>query len=328
VSDRTDVIAEWAGRLRPTFPVELRALPGATPAMTMTTRPVGAIPVTWFAAAGVQTVRTTQHIALHDPQVLVVHLVTVGSPVVAGAERPARLGPGDLTVVSSGRPYQMTQQDRHEGVSFSIPRALLEPHAGRLDAIALQRCADPVAHRLVAPALARIAEAARSGDVGHADADYGELVVSLARTLAAPRHGAQEADAAGGSRGVVLLRQAKAYIEERLQDPDLRPAEVAQAQFISVRYLQKLFQAEGVTMLEWTRRARLRRARRDLADPSLGHRTIAAIATSWGFRHPGHFRRAFRAEFGVTPTSFRRSMLGAPSWSTDCGASGAAYPNG
>jgi AraC-like DNA-binding protein len=74
-------------------------------------------------------------------------------------------------------------------------------------------------------------------------------------------------------------------------------------------YLQKLFQAEGTTMLAWTRTARLRRARRDLGDPAQGRRTIAAIAVSRGFRHPGHFRRAFREEFGITPARFRRETL-------------------
>jgi AraC-like DNA-binding protein len=173
----------------------------------------------------------------------------------------------------------------------------------------------------VAPTLARLAEATRTGDLGHADADFGELVVSLARTMAARRHGVREEDGVAGARGALLLGQAKAYIEQRLHDPDLRPSEVADAQFISVRYLQKLFQAEGVTMLEWTRSARLQRARRDLGDPAQGHRTIATIAASWGFRHPGHFRRAFRAEFGMTPTHFRREMLHSPAWYAECGAS-------
>jgi AraC-like DNA-binding protein len=317
-----DVLGQWTQRFDASFPLELRSLSSEPLVMELTSKPIGSIAVSWSVASGVQSIRTAQHVKSFDPGLIMLHLVVSGTPIVATTEHTTRLGPGDLTVISSSRPYQMTQQTRHEALSFSIPRAMLTPVAERLDDLALQRCTDPVVHRLVTPALTHLGESARAGDLGHADADFGELVVSLARTLAAQRHGAREdADAAAGARGSVLLGQAKAYIEQRLHDPDLRPGEVADAQFISVRYLQKLFQAEGVTMLEWTRSARLRRARRDLADPSQGHRTIAAIAASWGFRHPGHFRRAFRAEFGITPTQFRRDALHAPGWYADCDAS-------
>jgi AraC-like DNA-binding protein len=316
-----DLLATWTERLGVSFPVELRDTATDPLVMEMTSRPVGSIAVTWITSGGVQTIRTPQHVAAHDPGLLMLYLVVSGTPTVATAGHTARLKPGDLTVVSSSRPYQMTLERPHEALSFSIPRAMLGAHADRLDALALRPCDDPVVHDLVGPALTRLGDAARNGDLGHADADFGELVVSLARAFAAQRHGAREPEHGTGARGAALLSQAKAYIESRLGDPDLRPADVADAQFISVRYLQKLFQAEGVTMLEWTRSARLRRARRDLGDPSLGHLTIAAIAASWGFRHPGHFRRAFRMEFGVTPAEFRRGMLESPAWFEDCGAS-------
>jgi AraC-like DNA-binding protein len=316
-----DVIADWTERFRTTFPVELRRVTGEAPFIEMVSKPVGSIAVTWTTTAGVQSTRTAQHVKAYDPQLLVLYLVVSGTPAVATADHSTRLGPGDLTVVSTSRPHQLTLTTRHEALSFSIPRGMLGAQAARLDELALRRCGDPIVHRLVAPALVRLGDATRSGDLGHADADFGELVVSLARTMAVQRHGVQDDEVTSGARGAVLLSQAKAYIEARLHDADLRPSEVADAQYISVRYLQKLFQAEGVTMLEWMRSRRLQRARRDLGDPSQGHRTIGAIAASWGFRHPGHFRRAFRAEFGVTPTEFRREMLHSAGWFAECGAS-------
>jgi AraC-like DNA-binding protein len=266
-------------------------------------RRVGAVAVSW-------TTSGEEHIRASDTGAIVLYLVVSGTPMVAIDGRVERLCPGDLTVISSSRAYEMQPLGHHEALAFTIPRSLLGPDAERFDEIAMRRVADPITHGLVAPALGRLAEAVRSGEVGQADAAFGEVVVSLARTLCAGRHGAHSELEGGGARASLLLAQAKAYIEEHLQDADLRPGEVADAQFISVRYLQKLFQSDGHTMLEWTRTARLRRARRDLADPAQAQRTVAAIAGTWGFRHPGHFRRAFRAEFGVTPTQFRRDILG------------------
>lgn len=40
------------------------------------------------------------------------------------------------------------------------------------------------------------------------------------------------------------------------------------------------------------------------------HRSIAAIARSWGFRDPSHFARRFLAAYGVTPKEWRRRQGG------------------
>jgi AraC-like DNA-binding protein len=305
----TEPIEHSAARLRSMFPVDLRGLPGEPLVMQFEARSVGAVAVAWTTMSGVRTIRTEEHIRAHDPGVIVPYLVVSGSPVLAAGGHAVRLAPGDLTVISSSRPYELTPVGPHEALAFAIPRSLLGPDAQRFDEIALQRVADPITHRLVAPALARLGDAVRTGELGEADAAFGEVIVSMARALGAHRHGARSELEGAGARGALLLAQAKTYIEHHLHRVDLRPGEVADAQFISVRYLQKLFQAEGHTMLEWMRSARLRRARRDLGDPRQAHRTVAEIAHSWGFRHPGHFRRAFRAEFGVTPTQFRRDVL-------------------
>jgi AraC-like DNA-binding protein len=301
--------------------MDLHHVPGEPLVIEMEVRPVGAVAGSWQTSSGLRMIRAEEHIRAHDPELFVLYLLVSGALTVSSAHGDVELEPGDLIVISSGVPYEMTAHGMNEAISFTIPRAMLGARAEALEALAMQRVSDPVVHRLVAPMLARLGEAMRHDELGQADADYGELVVSLARALAVDRHGRRPEEAGGGARGALLLAQAKAYIETRLHDPALRPGDVAQAQFISVRYLQKLFQAEGGTMLEWTRTARLRRARRDLADPSQAHRTVAEIAASWGFRHTGHFRRAFRAEFGSTPTQFRREMLHAPAWFTECDAS-------
>ena len=94
----------------------------------------------------------------------------------------------------------------------------------------------------------------------------------------------------------------------RLGDPDLTPAAVAEAQFISVRQLHRLFAREQTTFGSFVREERLRRCGRDLSDSRLARVPIADIASQWGYRSPAHFTRAFTAHFGVGPRDFRRSM--------------------
>lgn len=98
-----------------------------------------------------------------------------------------------------------------------------------------------------------------------------------------------------------------AYIDERLGDPELDPAGIAAANFISLRHLHGLFQEHGETVASWIRSRRLERCRRDLADPLLRHRTTTEIAFRWGFTDPSHFSRPFRTTFAMSPSECRPS---------------------
>ncbi|WP_327276447.1 hypothetical protein OG609_34810 [Streptomyces sp. NBC_01224] len=68
-------------------------------------------------------------------------------------------------------------------------------------------------------------------------------------------------EAADGSRGGnEMLSRIQAFIEEHLKDPNLSP-EIARAHHISVRYLHKLFQNDGITVSQRVRRRRLESCR-------------------------------------------------------------------
>ena len=64
-------------------------------------------------------------------------------------------------------------------------------------------------------------------------------------------------------------------------------------------------------MAGWTRQRRLERCRRDLADPALAARPVAAIAARWGFPSAAEFSRAFRAAHGMPPGEYRMSARSA-----------------
>ena len=67
------------------------------------------------------------------------------------------------------------------------------------------------------------------------------------------------------------------------------------------------FHDEGLTVAGWIRRRRLEQCRRDLTDPALDARPVAAIAARWGFSSAADFSRSFRAAHGVPPAEYRRS---------------------
>jgi hypothetical protein len=68
----------------------------------------------------------------------------------------------------------------------------------------------------------------------------------------------------------------------------------------------KRFHGEGLTVAGWIRQRRLECCRRDLEDPALAPRPVAAIAAGWGFSNAGGFFRVFRAAHGLPPAEYRR----------------------
>jgi AraC-like DNA-binding protein len=94
------------------------------------------------------------------------------------------------------------------------------------------------------------------------------------------------------------------YIEVRLPDRNLAPAQIAAAHHISVRRLHRLFEDQPETVAALIRRRRLERCRAELIRSD---RTVIAVAARWGFADPASFSRLFKATYGYTATALTSS---------------------
>jgi AraC-like DNA-binding protein len=132
--------------------------------------------------------------------------------------------------------------------------------------------------------------------------------------LAAVSGGAGEANAIGNSGGVRAARLAviKADVAEHTVDRNLSLKALAARQQLTPRYVQKLFEAEGITFSEFVLGQRLARAYGMLSDSRYAQRTISSIAFAAGFGDLSYFNRAFRARYGATPTDVREAADRAP----------------
>jgi AraC-like DNA-binding protein len=124
-----------------------------------------------------------------------------------------------------------------------------------------------------------------------------DLVGSLLEEQAARRPSATGHEA--------LTRQVLDYIDDHLSSPDLCPADIAAAHFISVRHLHALFSAQGTTISTTIRTRRLERTYDELVSPAYAERSVTQIALANGFVDPAHFSRTFRGHFGIPPSAVR-----------------------
>jgi AraC-like DNA-binding protein len=102
------------------------------------------------------------------------------------------------------------------------------------------------------------------------------------------------------------VRAAARFISERFSDATLTASQVAKAQSISRRRLDKLMlQSAGHTLTAQIWNRRLAQAAADLAEPRFAGRSVSQIAFGAGFADPAHFSRTFRRSFQCTPTQWR-----------------------
>jgi AraC-like DNA-binding protein len=265
---------------------------------------LGVLRVWLVRASPMSAVRAWHHIKASGTGDYLLALHVTGTAQAIQDGREVTLGPGDFTLFDSSRPYTISfpGPGMFEHVIYQVPRASLDAHRGIGAATALRVPAASTAGQLVSPYLRTLAGSAPSPSVHRpreAFVDAGlDLAVRALRSVAG--YPGPE-----GPRRRGQVTELKDYALEHLGDPGLSPPAAAQASFVSVRQLHRLFASEGLTFGGWVREQRLRRCRDDLADQRLGHLSIAEIAARWGFRSAAHFTRTFQARYGITPRSGR-----------------------
>ncbi|MET7656472.1 MULTISPECIES: helix-turn-helix domain-containing protein [unclassified Streptomyces] len=232
-----------------------------------------------------------------------VGLQTAGTATLVQDGRRAFVDEGDLVVYDTGRPYSLDFPRRFATHVVHMPRRALgvpEDDLRRVTGTAITGteglgallvnfltsltasvppCAPAVAARLAA---------------GVVDL-FATLVDERTRDGARPE--ANQADH--------LVPRVRDHIDRNLADPALSPQTVAAAHHISVRYLHRLFESEGVTVTRLIQQRRLERCARELHRSDATAATVSAVAQRWGFASPAHFSRVFRAAYGRSPREWR-----------------------
>jgi len=240
-----------------------------------------------------------------DQRYFKLSLQLAGSGLLVQDNREAVLQPGDIAVYDTGRPYSIVFDDDFRMMVVMFPQTLLDlpvESVGQLTAVRFAH-GDGLTG-MIAPFLEQMANGIDklSGSTG---TRLAYNAIDLVSTMFASELGTLIEP--GGHRE--LASRIRAYVEQNLGDPQLDPAAIAAAHFISTRHLHGVFREEGTTVSTWVRMRRLEHCRRDLADPVLTDRSIGTIAARWGFIDAAHFSRLFKATFGRSPSDVRASAL-------------------
>lgn len=308
-ADRLDYVHEIAAATW--VPMECRADGSGDYRAVFRASGLGAMQVVVMDVMPITVRRTPKLISQADPDFFKVLLVCgEGTTVVTQDGRQARLSTAEFTLYDTRRPYQVdcgVDQDRPTRLlTFMFSPSLLPLSRSRLPRLTATRIpaslglGDLTSQFLLQ--LARNVDHYSPAEAARLSAAALEVLATrLAHELEIGDWGTPEA------RRRALLTTVQAFIQQHLGDSGLSPGAIAAAHHISLRSLHQLFHDEGLTVAGWIRQRRLERCRRDLADPALASRPVAAIAARWGLTNAADFSRAFRTAHGMPPAEYRRS---------------------
>lgn len=270
---------------------------------------LGPIQLCWVEASAHTVERTRKLAANTEGGVYKLSLMAAGEGLIVQDNREAVLRPGDFAIYDCSRPYTIVGDDRFRMLVCMLPRDIVGISPTRLAPITATRMrGDRGIAWAMAPFLTRIAVLATRDEAVPDEPRVVESVVELVESLCGSVIGADRACLVPPRSQLML--QIRAYVDAHLGDPQLNPAQIADAHYISKRYLYKILEAEGITVSRWIRERRLARCRADLANPACRDETVTTIGARWGITDSGHLSRIFRESFGCTPTEYRAEMLG------------------
>ena len=301
---RADTFAEWRTLVSDSFvPLEVRS--DATEFQgTLRSRVLDELSIVEVTANGHQVLRTPALISRSDRHYFKLNLQLSGHGILIQDNREAHLRPGDLAVYDTHRPYTLAFEQNFRTLVLMFPHEALDLPVESVGQLTARRMAgDAGLGRMISPFMVQLAEnlEALSGTTGYRLAyNAVDLVATMFESELSIRR-----EPVAGTHGD-LLTSIRQYIEAELGDPELSPAGIAAAHFISTRQLHKVFHEADTTVSSWIRARRLERCRRDLRDPILTDRSVGVISARWGLLDPAHFSRIFRTAFGEPPSTYRR----------------------
>jgi AraC-like DNA-binding protein len=213
--------------------------------------------------------------------------------------------PGDVQLLDLGRPHE-AQTKAADSIVLMVARDAIRemlPEAGSLHHAVLR--GESATGGLLADYLRSLMRRLPAATEEEAPAIEQATMAMIAACF---RPTAEAMARAGAAVDATVAERVREYIERNLGEAELGPEAICRAVRISRTRLYALFEDEGgVARYIWRRR--LARAYAELASPARRGRTVGETAYEWGFTSAAHFTRAFRKEFGVSPSEVPAGRL-------------------
>ena len=257
-------------------------------------------------------VRAEPHAVHRSPQLIrceprnevLVSVQLRGSAVICQDDRQAVLRPGDFGLYDATRPYDLIMREQFEMLVLQFNRQFLVERCPSPEQLTALRISNDSPIATSVSTFLRSLEPIALAESNVASSRLAASALDLLGAALAERFGV---DGSPNSQQATYFLRACSYVGAHASDPELTPAQIAEAVGVSLRYLHTIFAEHGTTISEYVIRRRLARCMDDLMSPGSAGRTITEIALGHGFKTLAHFTRRFTETYGSPPSEVRRN---------------------
>jgi AraC family transcriptional regulator, positive regulator of tynA and feaB len=264
---------------------------------------IGKVEVSDIQCNAMRYNRVSQDLRIDQSEDFLLSMMLEGSAEITQGGRIASQDCGDLVLYNAAQPFIYDFPKPYRMLLAKIPRAMLSSRLRNADGLTAVRvsCTSPLGS-LAGSMMRSVA----SISLPKSDAVSAKVGSSLVDILAA----AIEFESANQSdflnRHSNLLKRAKTYIKNNLEDSELDVDKIANAVYVSSRTLSRAFASEGTTVMKWLWQERLQTGYALLSEGGAG--LVTDVAFGCGFTSGSHFSRLFKSSFGVLPNSLIKSI--------------------
>lgn len=224
-----------------------------------------------------------------------------GEVTVSQTGRSVTLRPGQFTFYAGVQPFAVRAPAAHVYLVVTIPLFTIGLRLVDLSGMLAAGIPGPLtSSTLLSETLTTLATS-QSDLSPRARQQCGNAVVALIQGVISDHQVDEEP-----TRILSLFNLLAQSVEQHLTDEILDAETLATAHHLSARYVRQIFAARQSTVSRYVRERRLEHARADLVHPALVAQNVAAIGRHWGFHDASVFSRAFKAQYGQPPETYRR----------------------
>jgi AraC-like DNA-binding protein len=309
-----DRVAFWCEVLgRNLAKIDFEVLPDVHFSRTATIRRLPGLSMVSGLSGGART-RRTRALAAEGGDDFILNILVSGGGQMSQLGRELDARSGEATLLSSADAFELVFPGPAQFISLTVPRPTLRTLVRDPEAVILR----PIlphseALRLLTGYLSALDDSNIEIDAGTTPAllhIFVKHVYDLVALAVGATSDATE-EAKGGGLRAGRLHAIKADIMSNLGNDDLSVAAVALRHGVTPRYVQMLFETEGITFSQFVLVQRLKYAHRMLTDPRFAAHSISDIAYNVGFGDLSYFNRTFRRRYDATPSDARAEAASA-----------------
>jgi len=288
-------------------PVEIKPLDRSGFEATSSLGYLGQLRIVRTKSSAATVEHRARHVALTKERRFRIVLSTRGRIRLHHVGREAVLEAGDFAMLDDSAPYRLAFREMNHCICLAVRPTMLRTYLPSPASLCgLPMSASNPLNGIVSAMLRGVwAQIERGVPSGH-EPVLARTLLQMAATAYTVEHGSE---VEGSVIAAARYAEIKQFIEMNLRSPNLGPTPIAAALGVSRRYIRLLFAANDDSVSAYIRRRRLEECAWELSQPLWRARSITSTATDWGFRSMAHFARAFKSQYGLTPTAFRLTRL-------------------